>query len=121
MIACFLVSALGLLAVTELWRWRRGRNPGRAPVSEKLLRPAGESLRLEIDELNDKLGEALALAMIGPGFVLAAVLFCSADGSVSLTHAVVAFVLFAVLVVVLARRAFTIAIKLRKYRQGFHA
>ncbi len=92
----------------------------RSPVSEKLLRPAGESLRLKIEELNETLGERLALAIVVPMVTMGVVLATSKEANVSTPRAVVAFASCAGLLLWLLRRAFHTAETLRDYRLGFH-
>jgi len=65
------VPMLTLLAIVWVWRWVRGFQKERAPVSEKLLRPAGESLRRELEKLDEQLNDHLIWTFFGPGFVTA--------------------------------------------------
>lgn len=65
------VPMLTLLAIMWTWRWMRGFQKERAPVSEKLLRPAGESLRRELEKLDEQLNDNLIWTFFGPGFVTA--------------------------------------------------
>src|SRR4051812_8764323 len=72
MLGC--LGPLFLLAgVARVWRWRLDRRKERVPVSEQLLRPAGESLRKKVEELQDELSEKLA-------FLLAVPLACAVTG-----------------------------------------
>jgi Nuclease-related domain len=50
MLICFAALMVPIL----LWRWDRGRRNVRPPVSERMLRPPGESLRLKIRDLDEK-------------------------------------------------------------------
>lgn len=68
-----LVPALGLMAVIFAWRWRLDRSGERLPFGEKLLRPAGESLRRRIEELDERLDGMIVLTMISP-FIVAVTL-----------------------------------------------
>lgn len=65
------VPMITLLAIMWIWRWLRGFQKERAPVSEKLLRPAGESLRRELEKLDEQLNDHLIWTFFGPGFVTA--------------------------------------------------
>jgi Nuclease-related domain len=56
-----------MIGMLEIWRWRRRRFT--APVTDKLLRSPGESLRKEIEALDDKLlAEVFVLIFYGPFF-----------------------------------------------------
>jgi Nuclease-related domain len=60
-------GVIGLLVgFGQLWLWQEGRKNRRKPVSEKLLRPPGEMLRLQIEELDDKLVPWLASVAFAP-------------------------------------------------------
>ena len=49
-IVSFLVPICATIGMVQVLRWRRKhfKQPERSPISGKLLRPAGESLRLRI-------------------------------------------------------------------------
>jgi Nuclease-related domain len=58
---------LGLLmGFGRLWLWEEGRRKRRKPVTEKLLRSPGETLRLQIEELDDKLLPWLSVVAFAP-------------------------------------------------------
>lgn len=76
---------------------------------------------MKIDELNEKLGEAIAIALLVPMVPLALPLAVSRAGQIPIPLASLAFGVCAVLVIVLLRRVFAIAIELRQHRMGFHA
>lgn len=61
-----LVPTLTLVAILEIWRRVRGFQKERSPVSEKLLRPAGESLRRELETLDEQLNDNLLWTVIAP-------------------------------------------------------
>lgn len=65
------VPMLTLLAIVWGWCWMRGFQKERPPVSEKLLRPAGENLRRELERLDEQLNDNLILIFFGPGVVTA--------------------------------------------------
>lgn len=117
-----LVPTCAVLGMAHVLRWRREKRQrqARAPISEKLLRPAGESLRLRIDDLGEQFGDRLTFAMILPGGMLAAVLLTSPDGSISQSRAVVAFVICTLVLLLLLRRAFQTHEELSDCRLGFH-
>ena len=50
-----LICVSAVIVPILLWRWDRKRRNVRPPVSEKMLRPPGESLRLKIQELDAKI------------------------------------------------------------------
>lgn len=117
-----MVPMCAMLGMVHVLRWRREkrRRQVRSPISEKLLRPAGESLRLRIDYLAEQFGDKLSFAMILPGAMLAAVLLMSPDGSISQSRAVTAFVVCTLLLLILLRRAFQTHEELSDCRLGFH-
>ena len=119
--AALFTPSIAVFATFIVWRWRRNQKPGRPPIAEKLLRPAGESLRLKIDDLNEKLGDALGLALLVPAIPLVFPLAAFPAGQIPMPLASLAFAVCAVLVIVLLRRVFAIATELRQHRMGFHA
>ncbi|MGA3007422.1 MAG: nuclease-related domain-containing protein [Opitutaceae bacterium] len=64
----FTVAYLGMVAL--LWIWRFNRRRERPPVSEKLLRGPGESLRRRLEKLDDFLLLGLGGCAIVPGLLL---------------------------------------------------
>jgi hypothetical protein len=60
---------LTLAAVLWILRWFRSSKQERPPVSEKLLRPAGESLRREIEKMDEQLNDILIWTFFGPAFM----------------------------------------------------
>lgn len=117
---CLLTPMIGLLCVVLVWSWRMKRRSGRSPVSEKLLRPAGESLRLKIEALSDQLGERIALAIAVPGVAMATVLLVPSPDDLSRARVITAFVLCALLLGCFLWLVMRTAGKLRNYRLGFH-
>ena len=118
----FMVPVLAVLCLGPVLRWRRERRRRRerSPISAMLLRPAGESLRLKVDELSECLNEQGTAAMIYPGVVLAVVLLTAPEGGVSQSRTATAFALCAALLLVLLWRVFQTLAKLEDYRLGFH-
>lgn len=118
----FLVPVVATLGMVHVLRWRQEhfKKPERSPISEKLLRPAGESLRLKIDDLREKFSDRLAFAMTFPGVVLAAMLLNAMDGNLPKNLVPVAFAISALLLIFLLRRAFQSRTELANYQLGFH-
>lgn len=117
---CLVTPAFCAIGVFYVWRWRMRKVAGRQPVSEKLLRPAGESSRLVIDKLSENLGESIALALAVPGVLMAVIVFTSSDGRASRERVAAAFVICGAVLVPLLWRVLRIGAKLRDYRLGFH-
>ncbi len=114
----FLTPALILAGILAVWRWRIARRGERVPVTEKLLRPAGESLRLRIDALGEKLSTSLFMCILAPT-VGASVLLVPISGY-ALTRLAVAFVLAVALFALAARRLFAQLRELRACTLGFY-
>lgn len=119
-LGCLLVPSSALIASIFCWRWRLDRRHERSPISEKLLRPAGESLRVEIENLNEAFLTRCALTILVPAVMMAALLLSDKDGAVTTSRAIIAFVLCAVLTLIFAARFFASAKALRDCRLGFH-
>jgi hypothetical protein len=112
------MPALGLLALVYLWRWRVNLREERVPASEKLLRPAGEGLRLRIGELDEKFTDTFFICLGAPPLAAAFLLLPGHDfHPLRLPAAIVAA---SVAFIVFARRLFGQAEELRNYRLGFH-
>jgi hypothetical protein len=114
----YLTPLLALAAFVGVWRWRIARCGERVPVAEKLLRPAGESLRLRIDALGEKLSTSLFACILAPT-VGVSVLFVPISGF-ALTRLAVAFVLAVALFTLAARRLFVQVREMRACTLGFH-
>jgi hypothetical protein len=102
-----------------LWWWRRGidRRKERVPATLTLLRPPGESLRLKIDMLDEKLSEHLFFAIAFPaGFAIAH----GASGANGLGVALVFAVLSGAVIGYFGRKAIRTATELRNVRLGWH-
>lgn len=61
-----LLPLFALLGAVGIWRWKIARRKERVPVSERLLRPAGESVRKRVEELQEQLSEGLAFMLVVP-------------------------------------------------------
>lgn len=114
------VPIVSAFCVVWVWNWRTRKHGGRLPLAEKLLRPAGESLRLKLDDLGEKLGTAFAFAVGVPAIALAVILLSSPDGTITTTRAIVAFVVCLVLIEFFLWRVFKLGAELRNHRLGFH-
>ena len=55
-----------------LWQRKRRKARRRSPLTADLLRPAGYSLRLQIEEVRDKIDEVLLVLLAAPLFIYAA-------------------------------------------------
>lgn len=68
------IPALMLVAILELCRWVRSFRSERAPVSEKLLRPAGESIRRELEKIGEQINDVFLWIFCMPPIIAASVL-----------------------------------------------
>ena len=120
LILILLVPFVLLLGVVYIRRWYIDRKKERSPISEKLLRPAGESLRLKIEELNERFGPAFFSILAGPGLFLLGVSGLANTGLKPLTILLISTLLgvgaFAWAVI----RFMRLANDLRNYNLGFH-
>jgi len=65
----FLGPIFFLLCILHLYRWYRKRKGFRSPLTGQLLRPPGESLRVQIEEINEALFEALFVVALAPSLI----------------------------------------------------
>ena len=65
------VPMVALLGIVWVWRWVRSLRKEREPVSEKLLRPAGESARRELERIDERINDALVWIFCAPPVVAA--------------------------------------------------
>lgn len=102
-----------------IWWWKRGinRRQERVPATLTLLRPPGELLRLKVQELDDKLSEQLAMAILIP---MAIAMIRGASQLKLWPGDIVLVVLSAAVIGFFGRRAFKTLETLRNYRLGFH-
>lgn len=110
---------LGAFVGILFWRWSIGRRLERAPVADKLLRPAGESLRLEIEGCSERLGTQLVSAVAFPAVALASIIVGSPDGNVTIVRASVGFTACTILLLALVPRDLKTGSKLRNLKLGF--
>lgn len=62
----FLGPMLVVLSLLYLYRWYRRRKGLRSPLTQQLLRPPGQSLRLRIEEISNTLDETLLVVTLVP-------------------------------------------------------
>lgn len=110
-----IVSAVCVILAIFFWSWRIRRRGERAPVAEKLLRSAGESLRLKIEQIEESLSIAVFLALGVPTVALAFVLLLRNNNTLLFVGLLVCLLLM----IFLMRRVFKIGDDLRNYRLGF--
>ncbi len=114
----YLAPAFILAGTVAVWRWRIHRRGERVPVTEKLLRPAGESLRLRIDALGEKLSTSVFNCILAPT-VGASVLLLPISGF-EIPRLLVAFLAAVALFILAARRLIAQVREMRACTLGFH-
>ena len=121
-IVSFLVPICATIGMVQVLRWRRKhfKQPERSPISGKLLRPAGESLRLRIEDLTERFSDQFTFAMILPGAILAGMLLSTTTDHITQPLALFAFATSAALLIYLLRRVFKTREELANYELGFH-
>jgi hypothetical protein len=115
LLASLFVPMLTLLAIVWILRGIRSLRLERPPVSEKLLRPPGESLRREIEEMDEQINDIIIWTFFGPAFVAAMLLILNAAAVTSIIFITVVAAAFAFLV----RRLISLINRRRDYRLGF--
>lgn len=98
-------------------RKKRYRQAGTAPFTDQLSRPPGESLRIKIQELDDKLTEELLILVMFP-LVLAAVTVASRDIP-SWPSLITVILIVGLFVLWRGRRSIVTSRTLLNYRLGF--
>jgi hypothetical protein len=116
------IPMLTLLGVVWILRGIRSLAQERPPVSEKLLRPPGESLRRELEKIDDQVNEILILTIFGPALFVA--IFVIVSGGVkpsgfSVAPTIVFIVALAIGFVFLVWRLTNLIARRRNYRLGF--
>jgi hypothetical protein len=71
LLASLFVPLLTLLGIVWILRKIRLLQGGRPPVSEKLLRPPGESLRKELEKLDEQVNDIFIWTFFGPALFTA--------------------------------------------------
>ncbi|HEX4086931.1 MAG TPA: nuclease-related domain-containing protein [Chthoniobacteraceae bacterium] len=117
-VAWCMVPIFVLLGMLFAWRWRLDLQKERIPISDKLLRPAGESLRRRIGELDDKLGEMLVFAFAAP--LLAAIAIGASVPTISGATLISPIMVGIAGFIWLANRFFRVLSERRNTALGFH-
>ena len=115
LLGSLIVPMLTLLAVVWILRGIRSLRQERPPVSEKLLRPAGESLRREIEKMDEQLNDIFIWTFFGPALMTSMLLVPNTSpvaAIVIITAGVAAFVFMVWKLIHLINRR-------RDYRLGF--
>src|SRR4030042_746574 len=73
-IIAFLGPMLVVLGLLYLYRWYRRRKGFRSPLTQQLLRPPGQSLRLRIEEISNTLDETLFVVALVPSLISGVIL-----------------------------------------------
>ena len=115
-----LAPVFATLGATYIHKWRRDRRALRVPISEKLLRPAGESLRLKLEKLEEQFTDRLLAAFVCPALLMLVVMACARAGEVTVTRFLTATILGTLLLIVLLHRFFATAEMRRHCNLGFH-
>jgi hypothetical protein len=120
LLASIFIPALTLLGLMWILRRIRSLKQERSPVSDKLLRPPGESLRREIERLDDQVNDILVATLFGPA-VLVAFLMASNNGlsSVGSLGLAIIILLAAALFALLVRRLVFLVNRKRNFRLRF--
>jgi Nuclease-related domain len=69
---CYLPVVIAILIT--IWQRRRQREHSRSPFTELQRRPAGESLRCKLEELDDKINEQITFLVLFPAMMTMAVI-----------------------------------------------
>lgn len=121
LLATMFVPMLTVLGIVWVWRWLRSFRKEREPVSEKLLRPAGESARRELERIDERINDALLWIFCGPPIV--AVFLLVPNPAVKPTSARITIGLIvavgAVALVLLSWRLIRLINRRRNYRLGY--
>src|SRR5258707_14297247 len=83
LLASIFIPMLTLFGVVWVLRGIRSLAQERPPVSEKLLRPPGESLRRELEKIDDQVNDILILTVFGPALFVAIFVIVSGGAELS--------------------------------------
>ncbi len=121
LLASMFVPMGTLVGIVWLVNWRRSLGKERPPVSEKLLRPAGESLRKELERLDERVNDTLLWLFLGPALVTTVLLIQTPALKLSQRYATFGLMLIASVVAFafLARRLVRLLNVRRDFRLGF--
>jgi hypothetical protein len=70
LLASLFIPALTLMGVVWLWRGIRSTQQGHPPIADKLLRSPGESLRREIEKMDEQVNDIFVWTFFGPALVM---------------------------------------------------
>lgn len=121
LLASMFVPMVTLVGIVWLVNWRRSLGMERPPVSEKLLRPAGESLRKELERLDERINDTLLWLFVGPALLTTVLLVQTPALKISQSYAAFGLILIASVVAFafLARRLVRLLNVRRDFRLGF--
>ena len=114
-----ILTMLGIVWILREMRSSRGERP---PVSEKLLRPAGESLRKELEKLDEQVNDILIWTLFGPALFIAMFIILNPGVSSTRGSAVAAAILItagSIVFAFLVWRLIKLINRRRDYRLGF--
>jgi hypothetical protein len=121
LLASMFVPMVTLVGIVWLANWRRSLGKERPPVSEKLLRPAGESLRKELERLDERVNDTLLWLFVGPALLTTVLLVQTPALKLSQSYVALGLMLIASVVAFafLARRLVLLLNVRRDFRLGF--
>jgi len=121
LLASMFVPMVALFGIVSVVNWRRSLEKERLPVSEKLLRPAGESLRKELEKLDEQINDTLLWLFIGPALLTTVLLIQPPAFKFSQSYAALGFMLPGSVIgfAFLAKRFIRLINLRRDFRLGF--
>lgn len=122
LISIFAVPYAVLFGVLYLWGWNINRRNERPPITEKLLRPPGESLRRRLAEMDLDLLQAVLIVIVQPlWFLLIVIILAKAHLGLNPLQVLIIGGIAAVIGFTWATaRLLRIVDQVRKYNLGFH-
>jgi hypothetical protein len=116
----FLGPIFFLLGILHTYRWYRKRKGLKSPLTSQLLRPPGESLRVQIEEINGALLEAFFMVALVPSLISGVFLGSALSSGKGLESS--SFALGAIIggcfIVYYVQRIFRLIPKRRAFRSG---
>ena len=122
LLATLFVPILTMLGIVRILREMRSSRGERPPVSEKLLRPAGESLRKELEKLDEQVNDIFIWTLFGPALFTAMFVILNPGASSTGGSAVAAVILItagSIVFAFLVWRLIKLINRRRDYRLGF--
>ncbi len=121
LLASMFVPMGALLSVMWIVNWRRSLAKERPPVCEKLLRPAGESLRRELERLDEQVNDTLLWVFLGPALLTTVLLVQRPTLKFSGSYVAIGLLLTAAVIAFafLTRRLIRLFNTRRDFRLGF--